>query len=404
MRFNGRNSPATRGSALIFTLITIAVLTAGVTALMQKSNGDTTISGDQNLHSRAYAIAREGLAIVAKQVLDEYEAKGNFNSLLGVNQTRPTGGGQYGVWILDNDNIGGVDQDGDGKANTDHDGIFRLVSTGQVGATKHVIDALYQVHLNSTPPPPPSSDLIGAIGLCSNNTDVSRAGNISGIDYNPPSYPCSGNMCDGTASGNPAKPGVSFNSETIADLSGTPVGNPGINSNAGIDCNAWTTFMNTASALATSTYSSSTSPFNAMSATSDFGTPSAPRIILIQGTSGEKVQFNGDLYGNGILIIRNAQVTFNGTFTFAGLILIDGEGGMITIGGTSQLFGSMMVMNSTTSDSQVEINISSNKAKVQWSAEARRRADDALAGAGGGGGGGSGTASLKVVSWRNFAG
>jgi hypothetical protein len=390
------NGNPDRGSVLVVAMIAIGVLTAIIGSSLQRSTVDTSLAGIWDRRSRAAEAADSGLRLVARQVADEFGRSGSINSLLGTVQFGTSGGGQYGVVVADNDNVGGVDQDGDGSGATDADRAFRLVATGEVGNSEQSIEAFFRIQTSGTPRP--GSDGIGALGLCANNTDISRAANISGRDYGLPPYPCSGAGCNSSPAGKPDAAGISYNTGTTVDYTGgTPGGTPSINSNAGIDCDGWMSFMTATAGVAQTTLPASAGPFNGADLTSAFGTATQPKIVVITGTSGEKAQFNGNLYGNGILIIRNAEVVFNGTFTYAGLIIIEDEGGGISFGGTSQILGSIMVLSATSADKQTEIDIKSEGTVLRYSTEGLAKADQALQDAGGS------SARLEVLAWRTFS-
>ena len=381
---------------LVVIIVVMGLITAILTASLKRTSNDVTMAGNWKRQVRASEISETGLNLIARQVLDEYSNNGSIDALLGTIQFGTDSGGDYAVIIADNDNVGGVDQDGDGNSNTDVDGVFRLVASGALGATERLVEAFYRVQTGGGTGTPPSSEGIGAVGLCADNADVTRAGNISGEDYTPPADGCSGASCNGSLSGNPDNTGLSYNAGTSVSLSGgTPAGSPSENPAAAIDCAAWEAFLTAATAVATTTYNASDGPFNASSEASNFGDSGNPKIVRIIGTSGETVQFNGNLQGSGIVIVENAHVVFNGTFTFSGLVLIKDEGGGIQLGGRSNIFGSTMLLQSTGADGQLELDINSTKAGLSYSTEGLGRAADAFSNAGGGGG-----ATLELLAWR----
>ncbi|HLG20125.1 MAG TPA: hypothetical protein VI895_09980 [Bdellovibrionota bacterium] len=378
-------------------LIALGVLTLIVVTSMQRAQVDTSLAGNMNRANRASGVADTAIALTARKVLDAYTTSHSIDNMFHTVQFGTTGGGEYAVGIYDNDYVGTTQITGEnGNDSVDHDLIFRLVSTGALGTTEHIIDAYYQIQPGSGPSAPPDSSGIGAMGLCSNNTDIAKGNTIQGADYNLPAYPCSGAGCNGADSGGPAHAGLSYNGGATADISsGTPGGTPPINNNANIDCTSWETFATNAGNIAQTTYAASSGPFN--SDANAFGTSASPKIVLIQGTAGENVKFNGNLYGNGILIIRNCQAEFTGTLTYAGLILIQDEGGGIKIGGTPQVFGSTMVLGSTVADNPVEIDVNNNNARFRYSTQGLAKAAQAFTNAGGGG-----ASSLQVVAWRTI--
>ncbi len=388
-----RNSPKnTRGAIFFAVLIAVGVITLALTVSLERSRVDSTIAGSWNRRARAKGIAETGLGITAQTVASTYASAGNFNSLLGTIQLGSTNGGQYSVLVADNNNVGGFDQDGNGSATTDADRIFRLVSTGKLGSVEHVVEAFYRIQSSTSSPP--GSTGIGAVGLCTNNVDINKAGNIQGADWNIPSYGCSGSGCDGTASTNATRTGLSYNSDlSVRISSGTPTGSPGTNSNAGIDCTTWTNFMTSTAALtAAATYNAAAGPFNASDVATNFGTDTAPKVTVITGPG--TAQFNGNLYGNGILIIRNANAKFNGTFTYAGLIIIENDGGAIELGGSAQIFGSVMVLSaSSAGDSQTELNFQNTNTPIHYSTQGLAKASSALTAASPSGG-------VSTLAWH----
>ena len=375
-------------------MMALAVLTAVIASTMENARVDTSLAGTFNRSTRASGVAETAIGVTARKVIDTYVSSGSINSLLDSIQFGTSGGGQYAVMILDNSDVGGRDQDGDGNEATDTDRAFRLVATGNLGTSEQVLEAYFKIRA-PTPAPTPDAGGVGAVGLCANFASVDNADRIFGDDYTPPASPCSGAGCNGTDSGNPDKPGVSYNAGTTVDLDDTPNGNPPVNSDAGIDCGAWQLYLETAAAAAPTTLNASAGPFNASDYTTQFGSPTSPQVIVIQGPGS--VTFSGNLYGNGILIIRNAQVEFTGTFTYAGLILIEDDGGGIKFKGTSNIFGSIMVLNANVNDLPVELDIVSNSSRINFSTEGLGRAGEAMENAN------TSSASLDTLAWRSMA-
>jgi len=78
-----------------------------------------------------------------------------------------------------------------------------------------------------------------------------------------------------------------------------------------------------------------------------FGTTSSPKVVVIRGEPGQKLNLNGNLAGVGLLII-DCEVEFKGTFNYAGLVVITRRG-EATVGvemmGTPLVMGSMIAAN-----------------------------------------------------------
>jgi hypothetical protein len=344
---------------------------------------------------QASEIAETGLNRKAVQVMEYFKSHGSLSGILNNIEQATSSGGQYAVSVADNCDVGGTDQDGDGSCSTDTDRIVLLTSIGKIGPGEQTVEAYLKVEASSVTPP--SSGGIGAVGLCAAHTNISRASNITGVDYAPPPDGCSGASCRSTPSGLPSNTGVSYNSgSSIATTGGSPGGSPSTNPNAGIDCAAWETFTDAAVTAATGTFNAASGPFNGSDSAirSAFGTAASPKVVVIQGTAGSTAQFNGNLQGSGILIVRNVNAVFNGTFAFTGLVIIENDSGSISISGNSQLFGSVMVLRTSVTDSQVELNIGSTQASIKWSSEGVGRASTALSATGGG------NPTVRVLAWR----
>ena len=81
---------------------------------------------------------------------------------------------------------------------------------------------------------------------------------------------------------------------------------------------------------------------------SAWGTRDVPIVHIINQDMG----IMGNTDGAGVLIVRDAHIAFGGNFHFEGQIVIiatTAAGASVTMGGTSRIFGSMVVVGPNTS-------------------------------------------------------
>ena len=79
----------------------------------------------------------------------------------------------------------------------------------------------------------------------------------------------------------------------------------------------------------------------------DWGSTSAPRIVVIRPPVGTRLNINGNLCGAGLLLI-DGQVKFGGTFNYAGLVMITRRGDAtvsVEMAGTPLVMGAMVAAN-----------------------------------------------------------
>lgn len=112
-----------------------------------------------------------------------------------------------------------------------------------------------------------------------------------------------------------------------------------------------------------------------------WGGPASPKLVCINGTNAadDKVDFQGNFTGAGILVIKGSNVEINGAFHWEGLILISGANVSFKIagGGNKDIFGSVMV-NETGSDSgSAEVDLQ-GAVNVLYSTAALKNAMDGL--------------------------
>lgn len=216
--------------------------------------------------------------------------------------------------------------------------VARITSTGDMAAT----GANRTVHvwakfLNS----PVNAD--AALTLYdTGNVTLKGDPEIDGHDHGVPNnFNCNGNGCQDT----PAIPptdvtGIySENDLTNLNLIGTPTldGSPAQQVGGGSYSPAyWEQYTIDASGYATA--------FNG----SSWGTRDVPVVHIINQDMG----IMGNTDGAGVLIIKDAHVSFGGNIHFEGQIVIiatTAAGASVTMGGTSRIFGSMVVVGPNTS-------------------------------------------------------
>jgi hypothetical protein len=215
--------------------------------------------------------------------------------------------------------------------------VARITSTGNMVAT----GARRTVHqwamfLNS----PVVAD--AALTLYdSGNVTLKGNPEIDGHDHGVPNnFNCNGNGCQDT----PAIPAndvtgiYSENDLSNLNLIGTPTldGSPAQQVGGGTnDAGYWEQYVIDAQGY--------TSAING----SAWGTRDSPVVHIITQDMG----IMGNTDGAGILIIKDAAVAFGGNFHFEGRIIIlstTGAGASITMGGTSRIYGSMVVVGPNT--------------------------------------------------------
>jgi len=175
----------------------------------------------------------------------------------------------------------------------------------------------------------------------SGNVTLKGDPEINGNDHGVPNnFNCNGNGCQSTVA-NPANDVTGIYSETDLsnlNLIGTPTldGSPAQQVGGGTsDAAYWEQYVIDAQGY--------TSAING----SSWGTRDNPVVHIINQDMG--VMGNTD--GAGILIIKDAAVAFGGNFHFEGRIIIlstTGAGASISMGGTSRIFGSMVVVGPNT--------------------------------------------------------
>jgi hypothetical protein len=175
----------------------------------------------------------------------------------------------------------------------------------------------------------------------SGNVTLKGDPEINGNDVGVPNkYNCNGSGCKSTVA-NPANDVTGIYSEndlSNLNLIGTPTldGSPAQQVGGGThDTDFWEQYTTDASGYANA--------FNG----SAWGTRDVPIVHIINQDMG--VMGNTD--GAGILIIKDANIAFGGNFHFEGQIVVlstTGAGASISMGGTSRIFGSMVVVGPNT--------------------------------------------------------
>lgn len=193
----------------------------------------------------------------------------------------------------------------------------------------------------------------GAIGLRGNIQTVNFNGTavaVSGIDQDPAS---------GQPGGGTARPAISTDSQTLADLviaqtASLPAGSlhsdvnkPAVAPSSHL---AAATLSQLADRLcAAPTAITLTTPVSGVLTLADqsWGTALAPQLRCIDGAAGSSdgVSLAGDSTGAGILIVRNADLILNGGLRWDGLILVTGSEVSVKAGvlSTTNIFGSMII-------------------------------------------------------------
>ncbi len=113
-----------------------------------------------------------------------------------------------------------------------------------------------------------------------------------------------------------------------------------------------------------------------------WGTRSNPKIVYVKGTVDPAqayyaLEIAGTSTGAGILIVEDGDLSITGNFRWEGIILITGQyAGLFYGGGGYQtIYGSVIVNETASLNSEVEVNSSGN-AKVLYSCEALNNAQN----------------------------
>jgi hypothetical protein len=110
----------------------------------------------------------------------------------------------------------------------------------------------------------------------------------------------------------------------------------------------------------------------------NWGTTSAPTIVVIRPPAGAQVNLNGNVSGCGILVV-DGQVKFGGTFNYAGLVMITQDGSAtvdVEMAGTPLVMGSIVAANDYSSATSM-LDLRGNS-KVYFSREGLSKAAQAL--------------------------
>lgn len=114
-----------------------------------------------------------------------------------------------------------------------------------------------------------------------------------------------------------------------------------------------------------------------------WGTAEKPKIVFIEGqpdstSAFSAVTLNGNVEGNGILVVKNGDMRVNGNFTWNGIIIVTGDwvglGFMGSVNSTDQVVYGAVISNETSTDPLYEGVVYAD-AKLRYSCQGIARAN-----------------------------
>ena len=309
-----------KGVTLFMVMVILIMMTLlGITA-MQTVAMQTKISKNFQDSVGALVEAENGIAIAKERLrtdplgsLDDLE---NDIDLVGTGSVMPAGTYDYTIWGLSDA--------------TPTLKVAMITSNGIINTAPRTVH-VHAKFLNT----PVNAD--AALTLYDTGSiDLRGDPEINGNDHGVPNnFDCNGNGCQDTPA-IPATDVTGVYSEDALDtlaLIGTPTldGSPAQQVGGGAyDTAFWEQYAADANGYATERNGSG------------WGTRDNPVVHIIDQNMG----IMGNTDGAGILIIKDAAVSFGGNFHFEGQIILlsTGAGATITMGGTTRLFGALVVV------------------------------------------------------------
>ena len=224
-------------------------------------------------------------------------------------------------------------------------------------------------------------DVDSSMGIYGSNPEIEIKGKakIDGRKHNvPANFNCSGSGCNGSLKGGNEIPGIY--TTNAADLDGVKTsgkkqnvfGDPPVEVGGGnYTGQFWQDLANSLIPMADITLNKG----DKIAGKQTLGTRDNPKVTVIDG----KVKLSGTVHGSGVLIVTD-ELEFNGNLHFEGLIIIKNNDGAdseaelnIKKGGTTRLFGSIVVAGN--SDSEIEIG---GNTQILYSSQALKNVKDKL--------------------------
>jgi hypothetical protein len=322
------NSTKQNGGATLMMVVIILVLTSLVSiASMQTANMQLKMSKNYQDQIGALVEAENGIALAKDRFRDDpfgvRDDLVNGIDLVGTGSIMTSATYDYVIT--------------DGTQLTDTLFGARIISTGNFAAT----GANRTVHVWAQFLDVPVVADAALTLYDSGNVTLKGNPEINGNDHGVPNnFNCNGNGCRDTPA-NPATDVTGIYSETDLtnlNLIGTPTldGSPAQQVGGGSNDTAyWDQYTTDATSYATA--------YNG----SAWGTRTDAIVHIINQDMG----IMGNTDGSGILIIKDAHIAFGGNFHFEGQIVVyatTAAGASISMGGTSRIFGSMVVVGPNT--------------------------------------------------------
>jgi Tfp pilus assembly protein PilX len=335
------------GVALVTGLVIMVLLTAIGTYAIHMTEIDQTLAGNLKTSKQAFYLADAGFqwgkAHVRNSPTTPPETVGSsFTQTLGTGTMTITfpaqnslTAGQYTVAIR---------------------------ATGSIGNATRTIDGLV------TKTYVPGDAPIALRGAEANSGFTGNAFQIDGHDYsyNPDT---SSWQTTGTVNYGVSVPNTSLQTQVVNALSSEQQNNivgqggtPSVGISTSFPSDAIT---NLANALCDATPLGSQMTIDlsqtlSFSGTTTWGNRTAPQIHCITGSGTPSqpaiLDIGGNFSGNGILVVRNAQLVATGAFHYEGLIINSGSdvGVILRGGGNKEIYGSVMI-NELNHDTQLEV-------------------------------------------------
>lgn len=341
------------GAALVLVLLVIGLLLLLGSALLTMASSERQIGLNDNASAQALYLA-EAAVERARSLLPRLPVNDVLanNLLLGdwVNGTS-LGSGTYQVTVSNNDAPGDHPRDGGttGCPSCDTDGLLVVTATGSYQGALRVIRALVEV--------PPILSLPGPLLLVNTGVEPRFEGEsflVSGFDRN----------LDGSAGSAPARPAIAvvtsearntLREALTADQQSRVLGagaTPSIEQVSTAPTSDALQRLKLELARGADRVLVNPPLLTESLLTED----GAAQITLIKGdpaadgnrgldTAGDAI-LDGTGHGAGILVVTG-EITMRGSYRFDGLVLLVGDGSLLTLEGDAMIVGSVVIANRT---------------------------------------------------------
>jgi hypothetical protein len=220
--------------------------------------------------------------------------------------------------------------------------------------------------------------------VCGTQADVTynAASVTDGYDWTPSaSATCYTSSCAGTKDptiANAVGPVVKEDASTTINLNGSTLDGTGsaVVTDATIQCSQWNNLATQLESVANRIARVAT-----IGTTVTLGTAAVPTVTVIAPTGGTlHVTATGTIYGNGVLIIHGNMIIDPGAkFNYNGIIVVLNDTSSLSVQGTFDGFGAVVVNGAIPDPGVDELNFSA-ASKIKYSSVALQRAMNAIAG------------------------